>query len=261
MVLSHQTGVRIPVGLIYRTPGSSDPTSKLEPLPGFFVPVAGKGEVMSDELRDRWGRPLRTAKSRVRSNWFKSIFGRLWYIAIPGIGIICAQDAYVRPHLVDDENTINLGRVATDLVTDSLLADLRVIDGETATLQAEIDSTWAPQVMLYRSVLDSLIAVRREYDGALPAAEAKVDSLELVLAELQESLQKASADVQERQLAIDGMKIERRALRDSIQALTGEIEELADVYDRLANPDDYRKNTALIPGPGNYPDRDNLPPR
>ena len=216
---------------------------------------------MGDELRDRWGRPLRTAKSRVRTSVFKQIFGRFWYFIIPGLGIVCAQDAYVRPHLVEDENTINLGRVATDQVRDSLLADLRIIDNETSAVEAEIDSTWTPQVALYRSVLDSLLAVRREYDAAIPTAESKVDSLDEALAELVTALQTASAELQEYQLHIDEKKTRRRTLRDSISVLATEIEELADVYDRLANPDDYRKNTALIPGPGNYPDRDNLPPK
>jgi hypothetical protein len=216
---------------------------------------------MGDELHDRWGRPLRTAKSRVRTSVFKQIFGRFWYFIIPGLGIVCAQDAYVRPHLVNDENTINLARVATDQVRDSLLADLRVIDGETGAVQAEIDSTWTPQVALYRTVLDSLLLVRREYDAALPSAESKVDSLDLALAEILTALQSASAELQEHQLDIDRMKVRRRTLRDSIDAASGEIQELADVYDRLANPDNYRKNTALIPGPGTYPDRDNLPPR
>ena len=216
---------------------------------------------MGDELRDRWGRPLRTAKSRVRTSVFKQIFSRFWYFIIPGLGIVCAQDAYVRPHLMNDENTINLARVATDQVRDRLLADHRVIEGETFALQAEIDSTWTPQVGLYRSILDSLLAVRREYDAALPTAEAKVDSLDTALTELLTALQTASAELQEHQLDIDEMKVRRRTLGDSLALVAREIEELADVYDRLANPDDYRKNTALIPGPGNYPDRDNLPPR
>ena len=216
---------------------------------------------MGDELRDRWGRPLRTAKSRVRTSVFKQIFGRFWYFIIPGLGIVCAQDAYVRPHVVNDENTTNIGRVVTDQVRDSLLADLRIVDGETGAVQAEIDSSWTPQVDLYRSVLDSLLAVRREYDAALPSAESKVDSLDAALAELLTALQGASAELQEQQLDIDEMKVRRRTLRDSIDAVANEIKDLADVYDRLANPDDYRKNTALIPGPGNYPDRDNLPPR
>ena len=158
---------------------------------------------MGDELRDRWGRPLRTAKSRVRTSVFKQIFGRFWYFIIPGLGIVCAQDAYVRPHLVEDENTINLGRVATDQVRDSLLADLRIIDNETSAVEAEIDSTWTPQVALYRSVLDSLLAVRREYDAAIPTAESKVDSLDEALAELVTALQTASAELQEYQLDID----------------------------------------------------------
>lgn len=216
---------------------------------------------MSDELRDRWNRPLRTAHSRVRTSVIKQILTRFWYLVIPGLGVVCAQDAYVRPHLVADENTINLGRVATDQVRDSLLAHLRIIDGETGAVRAEIDSTWNRQVNLYHSVLDSLLTIRREYDQAIPVAEAKVESLTAALAEIQTALQTASAELQNYQLNIDDMKVRRRSLRDSIDAVALEIEELADVYDRLANPDKYRKNTALIPGPGNYPDRDNLPPR
>lgn len=213
---------------------------------------------MGDDLRDRWGRPLRTAKSKVRTSVWKQVVSRFWYVIIPGLGIVCAQDAYVRPHLLGDENTVNLGRVATDQVRDSLLADLRIIDNETAAVEAEIDSTWVPQVALFQHVLDSLLVIRREYDAAIPDAQAKVDSLDQALAEILTALQTASADLQANQLEIDRMKERRRVLKDSIDAVTVEIGELADVQDRLANPDRYRKNTALIPGPGNYPDRDNL---
>jgi len=213
------------------------------------------------ELRDRHGRRFRTEKSRVGTNWFKQVVSRFWYVMIPPIAIMFAKDAYVRPHLVRNENKINLERVATDQVKDSLTADVRIIDGETATVQASIDSTAHPQVLLYRSVLDSLLSIRREYDGALPTAENKVDSLTLVLAEIQTELQSASAELQQHQLTIDELKVYRRAMTDSVVVLTGEIRELADIYDRLANPDDYRKNTALVPGPGNYPNRDALPER
>jgi hypothetical protein len=163
--------------------------------------------------------------------------------------------------LVHNENLVNLERVATDQVKDSLLADVRVIDGESSVVQAAIDSTARPQVLLYRSILDSLLVIRREYDGALPTAEFKVDSLALVLAEIQTELQSASSELQQHQLTIDELKVYRRTMADSVVVLTGEIKELADVYDRLANPDDYRKNTALVPGPGNYPNRDALPER
>ena len=216
---------------------------------------------MAEEPRDQFGRPLRTARSRVRSSVFKRVISRFWYLMIPLFGFVCSQDAYVRPHLVQDENLVNLGRVQTDEVRDSLRAIVSVIDGETATVEAEIDSTWSRQVALYHSVLDSLLTVRREYDTAVPTAEAQVDSLKAVLSEVQGQLQTASAELQQHQLTIDDLKETRRALADSIDAVAEQIVELADVYDRLANPDKYRKNTALIPGPGNYPDRDAIPPR
>lgn len=213
---------------------------------------------MAQAPLDPWGRPLRTSHSKVSTNVFKQVFGRLWWVAIPLVGIICSQDAYIRPHLMNDENTINLEKVATEQRVDSLLADLRIIDGEAAAVQAEIDSTWQPQVVLYSTVLDSLVRIRREFDAAIPGDEAKIDSLKAVLAELNGQLQTASAELQEHQQTIDRLKDERRSLRDSLSIVSNDIEELAGVYDRMANPDAYRKNTALIPGPGNYPNRDQI---
>jgi hypothetical protein len=216
---------------------------------------------MSEEPRDKFGRPLRTAKSRVRTSAFRQIISRVWYLMIPLFGMVCSKDAYVRPHLVRDENVINTQRVETDEVRDSLLAIVNTIDSETAVVEAEIDSTWNRQVALFRSVLDSLLAVRAEYDVAVPVAEQQVDSLEAVLAEVQSQLQLSSAELQNHQLTIEELKETRRQLQDSIEVITEDIAELADVYDRLANPDKYRKNTALIPGPGNYPNRDAIPER
>lgn len=213
---------------------------------------------MAQAPLDPWGRPLRTARSKVSTNPFKQVVGRFWWLLIPILGVVCSQDAYVRPHLMDDTNTMNLEKVATDQVVDSLLARLRTIDGETAAVQAEIDSTWTPQVQLYSAVRDSLVRIRREFDQAIPADEARVDSLKAVLAELNSELQTASAELQRHQQTIDELKTERRVLRDSLGTVSDDIVDLADVYDRMANPDKYRKNTALIPGPGDWPNRDEI---
>jgi uncharacterized coiled-coil protein SlyX len=216
---------------------------------------------MDEGPLDPSGRPLRTARSKVRTSTFRQVITRFWYLAVPLFGVVCSQDAYVRPHLLDAENTINLARVRTDQVIDSLVAEQRVIDGEAAAVHAEIDSTWQPQVELYSSVLDSLVQIRREYDTAIPGDEARLDSLRAVLAELQGTLQQASAELQRHQQTIDKLKDRRRGLTDSLRSVHEEVRDLADVYDRLANPDKYRKNTALVPGPGNWPNRDELPKR
>lgn len=196
-----------------------------------------------------------------RNRTLKAILGRLWYLAIPAVGIVCSQDSYIAPQIRADQDTRNREEAALMRVQDSLLAEYRKIEGDGITIEADIDSGYVPQITLYREIVDSLRTEKGFYDRTLPRMRSRADSLRAVLGELQGYLQQASVDMQARQNSIDSMREVRVALRDSIQDVSRALVVMSDTWDRLAHPDKYRKNTALVPGPGSYPNRDALPER
>ncbi len=205
----------------------------------------------------RWVREDDLGKNKT----FKAIMRRVWYLAIPFVGIVCSQDSYIAPQLRADQDTRNREEAALMRVQDSLLAEFRKIEGDGITIEADIDSGYAPQIGLYQEILDSLRTEKGYYDQTLPGMRSRADSLRAVLGELQGYLQQASMDMQARQNSIDSMREVRVAMRDSIQAVSRTLVVMSDTWDRLAHPDNYRKNTALVPGPGSYPNRDALPER
>ncbi len=86
--------------------------------------------------------------------------------------------------------------------------------------------------------LDSL---RAEYSIAEAQTQASSESL-AVLQSMVDSLNDVAAKLGE-----DRIPLEEAAVQDLDQA------------DRITNPDKYRKNTALVTGAGDYPNRDELP--
>jgi len=202
----------------------------------------------------RWVREEDLGKNKA----LKAIVGRLWYLFIPAVGIVCSQDSYIAPQLRADQDARNREEAALLKMQDSLLAEHRAIEGEGLSIQADVDSGYTPQLQLYRHVLDSLKTEQGYYDETLPMMRTRADSLRAILGELQGYLQQASVDMQNRQNSIDSLKDVRSGLRDSIESVSQTLVVLSDTWDRLAHPDKYRKNTALVPGPGNYPNRDAL---
>lgn len=189
------------------------------------------------------------------------IFGRIWYLFVPALGVVCAHDGYVRPELMVAENTINREKLALQKMEDSLQAERRKIEAEGLDVRADIDSTYMPQIALYSQIVDSLRAERFLFDRSLPGLRRQADSLRTVLAELQGNLQFSSTQMQDRQNTVDSLKARRIVVGDSVRIVNEQLVSLSDTWDRLANPDKYRKNSALVPGPGNFPNRDQLPRR
>lgn len=191
----------------------------------------------------------------------KLVVMRVWYLFVPALGVVCAHDGYVRPELMAAKNTINREKVVLQKMEDSLQAERRKIESEGLAIESDIDSTYMPQIALYAQIVDSLRSERLLFDRSLPGLRRQADSLRTVLAELQGNLVVSSTRMQERQTTVDSLKARRVVVLDSIQAVNEQLVSLSDRWDRLANPDKYRKNTALVPGPGNFPNRDQLPRR
>ncbi|MFC1573330.1 hypothetical protein ACFL6M_07005 [Candidatus Eisenbacteria bacterium] len=207
----------------------------------------------------RWVREGDQYKDRNRVP--RAILSRFWYLLVPFLGIMWAHDSYVRPDVEDIKSQKNLGLKYLLDRQDDVRADISVIQTEAQTISDEVDTLYLPQVRLYKSINDSLVAIRTVYDESLPTTEVKLDSLRHERTILTADLDQLSATYRERSTTLEGLLAWEATLKDSILTLDGLIAMKSDELWRQRNPEEYRRREALFKGQGDYPRRDENPPR
>jgi chromosome segregation ATPase len=189
-----------------------------------------------------------------------ALAARSWYLVVPLIAIWWFHSRTVVPAIQAVEQKMLEDRKATELVRNKTLSEARGLGVETSKLRAEAD-TFSVRSGQYAAVLDSVIAIQQQHITETHRLEVQSDSLRTVLSELDgrslqysDSLTRMQAQVDSLRTLIDGHQAEVKRLEE-------EIAVNRDLADRLKHPEMYRKNTALVTGKGNYPNRDALPKR
>lgn len=202
---------------------------------------------------DRW-------EEKPKNKFLTALAARSWYLVIPLIAVWWYHTHTVVPQIKAVDQKILEDRKATELVRNKTLADARALGVETSKLRAEAD-TFSVRSGQYAAVHDSVLAIQRGHIAESHRLEAQSDSLRAVLGEVEgrsleysDSLSRMQAQVDSLRVLIDGHQAE-------IKRLEEEIAVNRDLADRLNHPEVYRKNTALVTGEGNYPNRDALPKR
>ena len=195
-----------------------------------------------------------------RRGFVKVVFSRFSFLIIPLIGLVYANVRQVAPVVkeanqkfaaekaaMEKERTQTLTRANPIRARISALAALgdtfqvryARIDSLTASIATFLDADLKATAKLH-SEIDSLSQV---YTVASGQASAYADSLR-ALAPVADSLQQTIA-----------------ARREEAQSLWAATTANLDLTDRILNPDKYKKRSALVPGQGEYPNRDELPRR
>lgn len=201
----------------------------------------------------RWDQPEK--KSIV-----PALMARSWYLIVPLIAVWWFHTKTVVPQIQAVEKQMVEDRKATEQVRSKTLAEARALGVETSKLRAEAD-TFSVRSGQYAAVLDSVLSIQRQHIAESHRLEAQSDSLRAILSEMEgkslqysDSLTRMQAQVDSLRTLIDGHQAEVKRLEE-------EITVNRDLADRLNRPEIYRKNTALVTGEGNYPNRDALPKR
>lgn len=219
---------------------------------------------MAEELKwiRRDGRWIRSGEQfRERGRLLRQIGSRFWYLLVPFVGIMCANDAYVRPDTEEIKSQKALDRKATLDLVDDTRAEISRLQSEVVVISAELDTVHLPKVKLYGALLDSLLSIRRIYDEELPRTKARIDSLleeqDLIVNEIE----LFSADFQRKSSILDSLGQWQTTLQDSIERLDDLIVLETDHLYRLRHPKEFRGKEALFTGEGEYPRRDETPQR
>lgn len=185
---------------------------------------------------------------------------RSWYLLIPLLGISWVTEKRIEPgekaaaerlaeeqHAAEEQRIQTLAAARTFGVRMSMLRALvdtfEVRFGQVDAVADTVRQIQENDLAEIRTLEHQLDSLRVEYSIAAAQTEASSESLAVLQAAV-DSLNDVAA-----QLGEDRVPLEEAALDD------------IDLADRIKNPDKYRKNSALVTGAGEYPNRDALPER
>jgi len=191
----------------------------------------------------------------------KIVLSRVWYLLVPFVGILWAHDSYIRPVAEDVKSLKNREKATVLDQRDDIRAQVSIVESQTNDVETELDTLFLPQIELYSAVHDSLRQLRLVYDTDLPRSKAWLDSLASMRSQLTAELDQLSQTVRDRSTALHELKAWRATMEDSIRGLDSLIALRTDDLYRKQHPQEYRRKEALFTGQGEYPDRDENPPR
>jgi chromosome segregation ATPase len=203
-----------------------------------------------------YGEPEKKEGNRV----IRAIAARSWFLVIPLLAIGWYHTKVVTPKVQAVQAKIVEDRKAVEVERNKILSDARKLGVETSRLKAEAD-TFTVGATRFAALLDTVQMVVQTQMDETRRLETQSDSLRTLIAEAEGKSSQYSESLTHLQARVDSL----RTLIDEHQARTKRLQdEIAvdqDIADRLLRPAAYRKNSALVTGQGDFPNRDALPKR
>lgn len=207
----------------------------------------------SSDGPDSWDKPE-------GNRFVRALLQRSWFLVIPLIGIWWFHTQSVVPKVHAIEEQIKAERLTTEQTRTKILSEARSLGVETSRLRAEAD-TFSVRAGQIAALLDSVRVLQQGHLDETRRLEAQSDSLRALLGETEGRAIQYSESLSGLQTKVDSIRVLIEAHQAEAQRLEDEIATERDLADRLARPEVYRKNTALVTGEGDYPNRDALPKR
>jgi hypothetical protein len=195
-----------------------------------------------------------------RSPIVKALAARSWFLIVPLIGLVYANAKQVTPKyqaiktdIATQEKAINEERVR-------VLKGARELEVHISQLHA-LQDTFAVRVAGIDSLADSVNVLLTADRTAMDKLQTELDSLSQVNSlALSQSLV-YSESLQVLSPIVDSLKVAISTRTAEAESLVAQTATNLDLADRILNPNKYRKNTALVTGKGDFPNRDALPKR
>jgi hypothetical protein len=190
----------------------------------------------------------------------KAIGARSWFLIIPLIGLVYANAKQITPkykaieaEIATEEKAINQERV-------SVLKGARELEVHISQLRA-LQDTFAVRFQVIDSLADSVNVLLTADRQATAKLQAELDSLQQVYSLAVGQSQAFSETLQTLSPIVDSLRTAISTRNAEATRLDEETATNADLADRVMYPNKYRKNTALVTGKGDFPNRDALPKR
>ncbi len=214
----------------------------------------GKGE------RPGWGygrHRIRTGdRYQERFRGAKLVLNRAWFLLLPLIGIVAANQAYVRPNLDRMQDTQKTERRRAQTEEDSVRAKTSALRLEVAGVKVVIDTLYSPRIMSYETMLDSLRAVREAYGLEEPDARRAIDSLQVECDLTRSATDRLAVEFRRKIALRDSLDTRRSALNDSLARLDERIVARMELLYRLGHPKESARGEPMpgaLPAPAAAP--------
>lgn len=195
-----------------------------------------------------------------RSPIVKALAARSWFLIIPLVGLVYANAKQITPKYQQIKADIAVAEKAIDEERVRVLKGGRELEVRVSQLRA-LQDTFAVRVSGIDSLADSVNVLLSTDRQALDKLQAELDSLRQVYSLAIGQSEAYSESLQVLSPVVDSLKTAISTRTAEAEGLVAETATNLDLADRILNPNKYRKNTALVTGKGDFPNRDALPKR
>jgi hypothetical protein len=189
------------------------------------------------------------------------IMQRCWFILlVPLIAIAVYNARYVVPAQKKLDKQIAEEKQRGEAERNRILTDSRKVGVGISALRALAD-TFQVRFTSMDSLIDSVTVLRAAEQAEMMKLQAQGESLRTVFSLASGKSDSLSNLLPPMQARIDSFKTLIASRNEQIKTLEAEKAADLEVADKVLNPDNYRKNSALLTGEGDFPNRDALPKR
>ncbi len=188
------------------------------------------------------------------------VLQRSWVLVVPLIAIAWYNARELQPLAKKADTEIAQIKIAGEEKRNGVLSGARRLEVNLSLLRA-VGDTFQVRFAKIDSMVDSVTVLRDADAKDLAWLKSRADSLQKSLSETEGKSAELAAKLPPMQATIDSLTQVIAAWNDEIQRLEQARSEDMSLTDRILRPDAYRKNTALVTGHGEFPNRDALPKR
>ena len=190
----------------------------------------------------------------------KLLGARSWFLIIPLIGLVYANSKQITPKFLQMKADIAVEERAITEERGRVLKGGRDMEVRISQLHA-LQDTFAVRYARIDSLADSVSVLLGADRQAMNKLQAELDSLRQVYSLAMGQSQASSESLQILSPIVDSLKAAIATRTTEAEALDRETATNLDLADRVLNPTKYRKNSALVTGKADFPNRDALPKR
>lgn len=192
--------------------------------------------------------------------WLQHLLVRTWFVLIPLAAVQWYEASKVQPQAKTIEEKLAEEQAAIEKERIKTLQGLRPLDvriSQLAALSDTFDVRFAKVDATMDTVQVLLASTRMESERL----QSEIDSLRTIYSIAEGRSAEYSTTLAYLTASIDSLHQVIAARSEETTVLLAEAASNRDVTDRVLNPDSYRKNSALMTGEGDFPNRDAIEKR
>lgn len=190
----------------------------------------------------------------------KILLQRSWLLVVPLIALAWYNTRVLTPQAEKLDEEITKTRAEAEQQRTKTLSEARRIQIGMSMLAA-LSDTFQVRFTEIDAVIDSVTTLKQAELNDLAWMKSRADSLRKLYSSNEGRWRDAAVLLPPLQSRIDSLAKVVVGREEQLTNLEAEIRAATDSADRVLRPDLYRKNTALLTGPGEFPNRDALPKR